>query len=226
MKSYALSLLSILVVTSACGDDGGTGTGGSSSTGPGSTSASTSTSTGPGEGSSSGSTTTAESTASAAETTATTGETSIGDTTAGETTAASTGGTTTGGMATLEATMSALQIFEDCMPIVAPDPVGVMFTLELSNPGDVPASAMVSSATFFDAVGAQVATIDVMPAALGPVAAGDSTQTMVTKVADSLVPALGCGVLLCNQSYTLELALDVDGLEVIASDTANVDCVF
>jgi hypothetical protein len=45
-------------------------------------------------------------------------------------------------------------------------------------------------------------------------------------VGDSMLAAMGCVWLQCGSSYTLELVLDVDGVEVIASETAQVGCVF
>jgi hypothetical protein len=137
-----------------------------------------------------------------------------------------TDGSTTGGMASLDATMASLAISQDCMPVVPPDPVNASFVLSLDNTGDVAASASVTSAAFLDAGGMQVATLDVVPDAFGPIAAGDSSMTMVSKAAASLVPSNGCNVLLCGQAYTLELRLDVDGTEVIASDVGVVGCVF
>lgn len=47
-----------------------------------------------------------------------------------------------------------------------------------------------------------------------------------TKVDGSLLPANGCDVVMCDESYTLELALDVDGTEVLVSGSAVVECVF
>lgn len=233
----------VSISMAACGDDGGgADAGGSSTTGtPGTTGGPSSTgpeSTGSSGGSGSGSATTDEGTVTAADTTATSVD---GTATAGETTAVTTDGSSTGsttgdastdgsttevGMGSLDASMSSLQIFQDCMPIVPFDPVGASFTLELTNSGDGPASATVTSATFFDAGGMQAATIDVMPAAFGPIDGGDSSTFAVNKVANSMMPANGCETLQCNQSYTLELVLDVDGVEVTASDTAQVGCVF
>lgn len=225
-----LLLASVLVLPSAaCGDDGGgADTGGASTTADASTTGPGSTGSTGGSGSGSASTATSDTTETPADTTAATGQTTAAtESTTGSTTDASTTGSTTeGGMGSLDAVMSNLQIFQDCMPIVPPDPAGASFMLELTNTGDAPATATVTSAVFVDAGGMQAATLDVMPDAFGPVAAGDSTQIMVSKVVGSLAPANGCETLQCGQSYTLELVLDVDGVEVIASDTADVGCAF
>ena len=135
-------------------------------------------------------------------------------------------GSSGGGMGMLDGEMSGLMIFQDCMPIVPSDPVGVSFTVSLTNTGDAPASASVVSATFVDGGGMAVGTIDVAPAVLGPVPVGDTTMTALMKVPNSLNPASGCGVVMCNQAYDLELVLEVDGVQSTISDNANVDCVF
>lgn len=234
MRTSLLLTAMLLLSSTACGDDGGasdtggsTTTDGSTSTGPGSTSTdpdATGTTAGSASGSATGDTTTeppADTTAASGETTAATE-----DGTASTTDPSTTDGTTEGGMGTLDAEMSDLQIFQDCMPIVPFDPVNASFTLALTNTGDGPATATVSSATFLSAGGAPVATIGVSPGAFGPIDAGDSTSTVAAKTPDSLMPAGGCATLQCGQRYTLELVLDVDGAEVIASDTATVGCVF
>ena len=222
--------LTLALVLAACGDDA-TGTDSTGSTSAASTEGSSS-------GGTPGTTTSADGStgSSGGETTAaSSGETTAGSTageTEGETTAAtsegssSEGGSTDGGMASIDAAMSGLMIFQDCMPIVPPDPVGASFTLELTNTGDVPASATVVSATFINAGGMAVGTIDVSPNAFGPIAVGGNSMTVVTKVPNSLTPPNGCGVVQCFQGYSLELELDVDGSPVLVSDTANVDCVF
>jgi len=131
------------------------------------------------------------------------------------------------GMAVLEVTVSDLQIFQDCMPIISPDPVQTTLTLDLTNVGDVPASATVVSASYVDAGGVSVGMIDLAPMMLGPVPVGESAVQALSKVADSLMPANGCGVLSCNESYTLVVELDVDGevMQALSMPTP-ADCVF
>lgn len=230
-----LLVFSLLVIhLGACGDDGGgADSGGSSSTGSPVTTSGPTTTRGPEPTGTTGVTTgsSTSTTETPADTTATAGETTAATTatdgSTGSTSASSTSGSTTeGGMGALELAISSLQVFQDCMPIVAPDPVNATFQLALTNTGDAAASATVSSAAFLDAGGAQAATLEITPAAFGPIAPGDSMLTMAGKVPNSLVPANGCETLQCGQSYTLELVLDVDGVEVIAADAAVVGCVF
>jgi hypothetical protein len=84
----------------------------------------------------------------------------------------------------------------------------------------------VVSATFTDAGGTDVATIEVTPASFGPIAAGETESFNVSKTAGSLEPANGCETLECNATYTLTLVLDVGGTEVTAEASAAMDCVF
>ncbi|MCA9706591.1 MAG: hypothetical protein KDK70_12130 [Myxococcales bacterium] len=214
---------SILLLTLACGDDGG---GAETSAGTTSTSSGT-TST------SAGTTSTSSGTTESAESSGTTAAADSTGTTHGSETGSSSGSGTTqgesssgGSMAALEASILGLFIFQDCMPIVLPDPVDVMLVLELNNVGDAPASATFVSATFVNAGGMDVGTVGLAPMVLGPVPAGESSEIAMNKVGNTLMPALGCGVVQCGQTYTLELVLDVDGQEVTASDSAMVECVF
>jgi hypothetical protein len=227
MRMHGSLVLAALALAPGCGDDGG-GDGTAGSTGVSSTSVGTT------DGIAD-TTDTAHTTGGPGETTASTGETTAGsttfepgtDTTAGPTTDGSTtDGSTTDGPGMLDAQLANLQIFQDCMPIVPADPVGANALLELTNLGDGPVAVTVTSAAFRDVGGMQVATLGVVPAAFGPIAVGAVEVAAVAKVGDSLVPAAGCGVLQCGALYTLELVLDADGTEVIASDAAPVDCVF
>ncbi len=207
-------LAASLLLTLACGDDGEAR----------GTEASSSTSTADSEGGmqttmASGDTTTAM--ASTGQTTAASGDTTA--TTASEDVTGTMGDSTMGdGMPSLDATMIGLAIFQFCGP---PDPTGASFTLELTNTGDVPASATVLAAAF--TLGeAPLATIEVTPAEFGPVAVGESIMIDVTKVPNSMMPTNGCLLLNCGQRHILELALDVEGTQVLVSDSAVVDCYF
>ena len=156
------------------------------------------------------------------------GGTTTGDT-EGEVSGDSTGdaeSSSGGSDAMVNATMSGLMINQDCMPIVANDPVGAGFMLELDNVGEVPATVSIVSATFVDDRSSEVGTIGLTPPVIGPIDAGDDTSLFMNKIADSLMPATGCSVVLCNETYTLEVVLDIEGSETTVSDSATVMCVF
>lgn len=175
----------------------------------------------------SGGTSTGMTTGDTGNTTDGTGDTTDGT---GDTTS-STGATTSGssgdgGMAMVDASMSGLQIFQDCMPIVSPDPVGVSFALDLDNLGTSEVTLDVVSATFSDA-GGDVGTIELTPSSFGAIEDGETLSMMVSKTANSLMPANGCGVVMCNQQYTLTVDFVADdGTEISADASAQVDCVF
>jgi len=66
-----------------------------------------------------------------------------------------------------------------------------------------------------------------MPSSFGPVEDGESLSMMVSKSAGSLMPANGCGVLMCNGDYTLTVDfITDDGTEVSADASGQVACVF
>lgn len=230
MRLKTIPWMLAATVTLGCGDDSvGSEGGGSSGTGAVATDSTSSTGSLPtssgqdGTGSSG-----ADSTGSSSGSTAT-GGTDSGTTDSGGTDSGSSSdsGETETGMGVLSGSISNLQMFQDCMPIVSPDPVNATFTLELTNRGDAPATGTVVSAAFVDAGGMAVAVFSVTPDVLGPLAAGDTAMAVVSKVPDSLDPANGCAVLTCNASYTVSIIVtDADGTELSLSDTATVDCVF
>lgn len=226
MRLLPCSLITVALLLPACGDDGpGEDTSGSTSTAT--TDASSSTGTPP-DTSSTSSASGSESGSSGSDGGTSSGSSTGEDTTAGTTEGTSTeGGSGSGGMASFDASMSNLQIFQDCMPIVPPDPVGVSFELTVTNTGDAPIGAVsVVSATFVNGMGMDVGTFDVAPNGFGPIAVGESSGGVMMKIADTLMPPNGCGVVMCNQVYDVELELDVDGTPGTASSSANVDCVF
>ncbi len=219
------------LAVAACGDDttSGDGTTAGSSTGdPGSTGTSPGTSGTPGTDSgsadsSSGGSPTSDTTEGSADSSGTAGATDSGGTDTGAT---DTGATDTGGMASMTATMSAVQLSQDCMPIVPPDPLGASFTLTLENTGMVAASAEIVAVEILDAGMVAVGSFDVAPTSLGPVDPGGTEPFAIVKAPNSLMPANGCGVAMCNGTYTIEVELDVGGQSVFADASGQVDCVF
>jgi hypothetical protein len=145
-------------------------------------------------------------------------------TTMGEGTTGGTG-SDSGGVVMVDASIIDLALFQDCMPIVSPDPVGATFDLAIDNLGPDPVTATVVSATF-DAGGAPLGTIDVVPDAYGPVDAESLVIFGVSKVAGSLVPQNGCNVLTCGGNFNLTLELDVEGTAVTAEGSGMMNCVF
>ena len=111
------------------------------------------------------------------------------------------------------------------MPIVAPDPLGLTFDLAFDNQGGAVASAEVTSARLLDN-GVEIVSFDVTPGGFGPFDAGEMSTVAASKVANSLVPANGCGDVQCNQQYDVEVAFDVDGESAVGVGGVMVGCVF
>ncbi|MEM6994124.1 MAG: hypothetical protein AAF721_26660 [Myxococcota bacterium] len=229
MRRLGFGFSLILAAGSGCGDDGtgdgggdgGTSTGGAMTTSPGSDSTGGS----PGDSSSGAvdSTGVGGSGSSGGDSGSSGGDSgSSGGTTTGDSGSGSSGG----GNAMIEATVSGVMLFQDCMPIVDPDPLGITGTIDIMNTGDEPATATVVDGRIIDGGGAEVGTFTTVEAAFGPVPVGESSSETFTKADNSLDPANGCGVAMCNQMYTVELVLDVDGVEVIAGAMGSVSCVF
>lgn len=215
-----------------CGDDavgsdaGGTASGGSSSSGdPASTDGPIATTTGQAGTGSSGSVDSSGSGGGSTAADSSGGSGTAGDSsgTAGDSTSDDSSG---GDMGMLDATLDNVEIVQNCMPIVASDPIIITTAdVELSNPGEVEASATVVSVAYVDAGGVEVGTIDVTPEVLGPVDPGGNTNAMLQKVPDSLDPAAGC-ILTCNDNYTLRVELEVGGVVEAIEATAPAQCVF
>jgi hypothetical protein len=115
--------------------------------------------------------------------------------------------------------------FMDCMPIVAPDPLGLTFDLAFDNQGAAVTSADVTGARLLDG-GVEIVSFDVSPASFGPFDAGEMTTVAASKLADSLSPANGCGDVQCNHMYDVEVTLDADGLVAVGTGTVTIACVF
>lgn len=228
-------ILAATLAVAGCGDDemsadstadgtGSTGSGPTTGT-PGTTSGNPATASSSGEDSGSTGAPGTDTTEGPADSSGTQGATDTGATDTG---GSDTGATDTGGMAMVDASISNVMFFQDCMPIVPPDPLGASFTLSLDNsgPGVVPASADIVAVEVYDAGMVNVGSFDVMPTELGPVPPGEIDMFAITKTAGSLMPPNGCGVLMCNGNYTIEVELDVDGQTVMADGAGQVACVF
>ncbi|MBC8066760.1 MAG: hypothetical protein IAG13_00375 [Deltaproteobacteria bacterium] len=113
----------------------------------------------------------------------------------------------------------------NCQPIVAPDPLNFGVTLSFDNPGGGIGTADVTSARFLLA-GVEQVSFDLSPASFGPLDAGDMTTANATKVDGTATPQDGCQTLLCGSDYDVEITLDVDGTEIVATTTVTVECAF
>lgn len=137
----------------------------------------------------------------------------------------SSGDDPTGNPVELEVDLTDPQAFQDCMPIVAPDPLNLSVTLEFDNPGEGIGTADVTSARLLDG-DTEVVSFDVAPASFGPFDPGDMTTSATMKVDGSAMPQNGCDTVECGGEYDLEIVFDVEGTEVIGTTSVTVQCAF
>jgi hypothetical protein len=131
----------------------------------------------------------------------------------------------TGNPVELEVELTDPQAWQDCMPIVPPDPLNLSVTLEFDNPGLGIGTADVTAARLSSG-GVEVISFDVSPASFGPFDPDDMTISATTKVDGSASPQNGCETVECGGEYDLEIVFDVEGTEVIGTTTVTVECVF
>jgi hypothetical protein len=115
----------------------------------------------------------------------------------------------------LTLSMSNVQMWANCMPIVPADPWHLDFDITYDNSaGTTPATAVVTSVTaLFSAAGNPTLDITVTPTTVGPVAAGASSTVTHTKTASTPDLTNDCG--LCGSDVTLEVRVDIGGSEVL-----------
>ncbi len=137
----------------------------------------------------------------------------------------SSGDDPTGNPVELEVELTDPQAFQDCMPIVAPDPLNLSVTLEFDNPGEGIGTADVTAARLSSG-GEEVVSFDVAPASFGPFDPDDMTTSATMKVDGSASPQNGCDTVECGGDYDLEIVFDVEGTEVIGTTSVTVQCAF
>jgi hypothetical protein len=115
-----------------------------------------------------------------------------------------------GGTVSLTAMVTVGSIGQNCMPIVAPDPLSVSGSVDVSNTGTATIGPITStSGAILSESGMEIATFAIDPisiAAIGPGATGSAT---FTKTSGTLMPANGCETVPCNA--TVRVAIDLSG---------------
>ena len=114
-------------------------------------------------------------------------------------------------MGDLELELVSLEFWQNCMPIVAEDPVHAFGSITVSNFFDADASASVVEARFVDAGGDTVITFEIDPSDTGVVPGGSETLLEFTKVAGSSEPQSFCETLTCGAMYSVEIVFS-DGV--------------
>jgi hypothetical protein len=136
------------------------------------------------------------------------------------------GGGAGGGQGALAPSITSMDMYIDCMPIVGPDPVHGSFTASYNNSAGASFSdATITSAKLvFDA--GKEWTFKVAPNTSGMVGPGMTTMSAHVKQSDSGSGTVApCGY--CNGVWTLEVTWDTGGQSVTDTLGPNpVQCVF
>lgn len=224
--------LILVLIATACGDDGATGTETDAST----TQPTTTTDPTATDPTTSGPTTTEPTTTEPTTTEPTTtadssgttdGSSSEGSSTGGSSgdSSSSDGGSTTGEPALLQAALVDVTFYMNCKPIVPPDPLVASGWIDLDNSGAAVDAVTVTSARLLSG-GVEAASFELTPSDLGPVGAGAYESVPWDKAMNSLMPAAGCDTLDCGAAYSFEVVLDVDGAVAVAIEDIVVECAF
>ena len=131
---------------------------------------------------------------------------------------------------TLDVVLVIDSLFQNCMPIVSPDPVSVQGNLKITNKS---ASAVgpitFKNGAFLNAMTlAQIATfkLDTTTPIIQP---GATSQALVEKKAGTMVPAGGCQTLTCGAEFVVELAYTGPGVPagaVVRAPATKNSCAF
>jgi hypothetical protein len=239
----SLTLFSLVLALSACGDDGGTtdatGITTSGSTGSGSTgSGSTGSESGTGEPTTSGASTdastgadastSAPATATSTSSGTTTGEPgSTSDATTGDasSTGESTGDSTTGATSELVIAVFDAELYADCMPEIEPDPVQGSWYVQFDNTGGgAETSAVLTKASLSLLVADPpvLEEISVSPTESGPIAAGEQIEVVVKK----LKGAAHSGCDHCGEFYLLALEYQEGDVIHQVTEEVTISCAF
>ena len=234
----SLTLFSLVLALSACGDDGGTtdatGITTSGSTGSGSTGSES----GTGEPTTSGASTdastgadastSAPATATSTSSGTTTGEPgSTSDATTGDasSTGESTGDSTTGATSELVIAVFDAELYADCMPEIEPDPVQGSWYVQFDNTGGgAETSAVLTKASLSLLVADPpvLEEISVSPTESGPIAAGEQIEVVVKK----LKGAAHSGCDHCGEFYLLALEYQEGDVIHQVTEEVTISCAF
>lgn len=237
----SLTLFSLVLALSACGDDGGTTdatgttTGITNGTTGGSTgSGSTGSESGTGEPTTGGASTFASTGADASTSAPATGTSTGSGTTTGEpgtTSDATTGDASTTGESTTGATSELViavfdaELYADCMPEVEPDPVQGSWYVQFDNTGGgAETSAVLTKASLSLLVADPpvLEEISVSPTESGPIAAGEQIEVVVKK----LKGAAHSGCDHCGEFYLLALEYQEGDVIHQVTEEVTISCAF
>jgi hypothetical protein len=108
-------------------------------------------------------------------------------------------------MSDIQVTLGVDELYQDCLPVVPPDPVSFTGSLLVQNVGSTPVGPLTfSRGHFLDGSLIVLAAfeVDTTVAVVGP---GASATAVVEKRRDSMVPGQGCELLACDSGLVVEL---------------------
>jgi hypothetical protein len=145
---------------------------------------------------------------------------------------ATTGGDGAGGDGStsglLDVRIDVTQLFENCMPIAAPDPVQMRGRITVKNNTGAAAGPIdIADGAFFAANQTQIATFKVKPVTIAVMAPGDTGTADIEKVQPSMVPADACNTLQCGGKFMVQVTLTGPGVNYGArTSPITIGCAF
>lgn len=125
---------------------------------------------------------------------------------------------------------SGAMLFQNCQPLVPPDPARLSLSVRFTNKGggDVGPIA-VTSGEVNDQGGNRLATFDFVKQSTGVLRPGGSQTLALTKANDTLAPANGCKTLPCGTTVDIVVPFagpGVPGKSTAVAGKVSVDCAF
>lgn len=111
------------------------------------------------------------------------------------------------------------QLSQNCMPIIASDPMTLTGSIDLQNTGGVALGPITAnSGSIVADTGTELAHFTIAPITIGTVAGGATGTSMFAKDASSLMPANGCNTVAC--SSPVRVVVPISGPNVPAGSRA------
>jgi hypothetical protein len=145
------------------------------------------------------------------------------DATTGGDGATGTDGSTSG---LLDVRIEVTELFEDCMPIAAADPVQMRGRITVkNNTGAAAGPIAMADGAFLTANQTPVATFKVTPVQIAVLAPAATGTVDIEKIQPSMVPADGCSTLQCGTKFVVEVTLTGPGVNYGARTVPiNIGC--
>ncbi len=122
-------------------------------------------------------------------------------------------------------------LYQNCMPVVSPDPILLQGSLEIVNAGGGSVGPVTATqGEIRDTANNLLTTFQLAsPLSVGPVLSGQTGSGSFTKRAGSASPANRCQTLMCSSDVVILLPISGAGLpggEIARSDKVRVMCVY